>query len=148
MLQSAQKVEIISEQDIWERFFYIRVQTCFPIITTRDDVVKALQETRKNASFNRVFFFLFIFVIFYPLSTKFKFFPQIASGIVAFEFPEKNFYLLDTDSDSKNVSIKQELAPNEPLLHNQKNHFAKNVLEIAVLIFTDKNPATSFFGIQ
>ena len=48
MLQPADKVEIICEEDIWKRFFYIRVQTCFPIATTRDDIIQALQETRKN----------------------------------------------------------------------------------------------------
>ncbi|XP_043268584.1 ufm1-specific protease 2 isoform X2 [Venturia canescens] len=113
VLQSAQKVEIISEEDIWERFFYIRVQTCFPIVTTKEEVEKALQETRKN----------------------------IASGIVAFGFSQKNFYLFDTDSDSKNVSIKDELASNENLLQNQKNHIAKNVPEI-----TEAIPARMLWG--
>lgn len=42
--------EIISEDDLWEDFFYIRLQANLPFITEKTNILESLQDTRKNVS--------------------------------------------------------------------------------------------------
>ncbi|XP_014208667.1 ufm1-specific protease 2 [Copidosoma floridanum] len=68
----AMKYEIISEEDLWKSFCYIRLQASLPFISEKVSVLDNLTETRK----------------------------KLATGKVSFHFLQSNIYLLGSDSNN------------------------------------------------
>ncbi|XP_034936264.1 ufm1-specific protease 2-like [Chelonus insularis] len=80
-LKCAGKLEFIDTELFEDKFSYIRLKTVIPIITEKSDFTEIFQSTRKN----------------------------IASGAVGFYFPQSNTFLMDNDSDSRELSMLKSL---------------------------------------
>ncbi|XP_051169272.1 ufm1-specific protease 2 [Leptopilina boulardi] len=97
-LETAGDFEIVSEDYVCQHFVYIRLLASLPLFAEKENVVDTLQESRK----------------------------KIASGKVAFYFPQSNVYLFGNDSESnlKESSAKEILnsVDSHENSKNQKNH--------------------------
>lgn len=50
-LEAVNRISIIDENELAQQFVYIRLQASIPMIVQDGNILKALQESRKNVSF-------------------------------------------------------------------------------------------------
>ncbi|XP_043261150.1 ufm1-specific protease 2 isoform X1 [Colletes gigas] len=79
-LEAINDVKTINENDIRQEFMYIRIRGSLPLIAQNGNIMDVLEETRKN---------------------------QIASGKIGFQFPSKNAFLFNNDTNLKDTSLRE-----------------------------------------
>ncbi|KAG7204683.1 hypothetical protein KM043_005097 [Ampulex compressa] len=84
-LKEIDDIKIIEESDIYQEFTYIRLQGSLALVAQSENVLEALEESRKN----------------------------IALGKIGFNFPANKTYLLGEDDSLKSTSVKNLLGISE-----------------------------------
>ncbi|KAF7993716.1 hypothetical protein HCN44_010311 [Aphidius gifuensis] len=107
-LKPAGELEVIDQDEIWEKFYYIRLKTSIPMLTQKNDIIEAFQTTRKN----------------------------LASGNIGFHFPDSNTYLLGNDDESTEISLKNlsKKGSNELKKNSEANTRIIDAIDASMLI--------------
>ncbi|XP_066592304.1 ufm1-specific protease 2 isoform X2 [Prorops nasuta] len=78
-LEIINNVEVITEEELYQQFLYIQVQGSIPLLTLKENIIDALQDSRKN----------------------------IASGKVGIYFPNNNTYLFNSSNSLGDFNVKE-----------------------------------------
>lgn len=72
-LEAVNNLSIISEDDLSRQFVYIRLQATFPLVAQDENILEALQESRKNVRFFSclTFVLIFNFIVLYTILYNF-----------------------------------------------------------------------------
>ncbi|XP_078042731.1 UFM1 specific peptidase 2 [Augochlora pura] len=109
-LEAVNSVSIIHENDIQKEFMYIRLRGNLPLIAQNGNIMEILDELRIN----------------------------IASGKIGIHFPLKNTFLLNTEPNSKDTSLKELI--DVPVNCQESPNAKKNSMQLTgVVDVTDAN---------